>query len=73
MTNDNSGNVATRREFLQAGLTAGLGITLASSGQSRRVLDAHGDSLALIGNCDDCDGLAGVRLPTTRSTELHFE
>ena len=44
-----------------------------TNGRTHQVLDARGRSLALVGRCEDCDGIAGVRLPMGKSTELHFE
>lgn len=44
-----------------------------TNGQTRRVMDTRGRSIALMANCEDCDGIAGVRLPISKATELRFE
>lgn len=41
--------------------------------QIRHVIDARGRSIPLMANCEDCEGIAGVRLPMSKSTELRFE
>jgi hypothetical protein len=44
-----------------------------TNGQTRRALDAQGRSVPLVGDWEDCYGVAGVRIPISKSTKLRFE